>query len=80
MEKEETRLVLDVNLVGTCVFARIAVVYPKHEKMEGEDKSLTLISSAAGFRESPGLWMYQVRAMSSPNSAKSAYLQRDFNT
>ena len=65
VEKEETRLVLDVNLVGTCMFARIAVVYLKHDKNEGEDKSLTLISSAAGFRESPGLWMYQVRAVPS---------------
>jgi NAD(P)-dependent dehydrogenase (short-subunit alcohol dehydrogenase family) len=62
VEKEESRLTLDVNLVGTCMFARIAVVYLKHEKKQGEDKSLTLISSAAGFRESPGLWMYQVRA------------------
>jgi len=59
VEKEETRIVLDVNLVGTCMFARIAVVYLKHEKKEGDDKSLTLLSSAAGFRESPGLWMYQ---------------------
>ena len=32
VEKEETRLVLDVNLVRTCMFARIAVVYLKHEK------------------------------------------------
>jgi NAD(P)-dependent dehydrogenase (short-subunit alcohol dehydrogenase family) len=62
VEKEETKLTLEVNLWGTCMFARIAVVYLKHAKKEGEDKSLTLISSAAGFRESPGLWMYQVRA------------------
>ena len=54
VEKEESRLTLDVNLVGTCMFARIAVVYLKHDKKQGEDKSLTLISSAAGFRESPG--------------------------
>jgi NAD(P)-dependent dehydrogenase (short-subunit alcohol dehydrogenase family) len=66
VEKEETKLTLEVNLWGTCMFARIAVVYLKHAKKEGEDKSLTLISSAAGFRESPGLWMYQVQATSSP--------------
>jgi NAD(P)-dependent dehydrogenase (short-subunit alcohol dehydrogenase family) len=65
VEKEETKLTLEVNLWGTCMFARIAVVYLKHDKKEGEDKSLTLISSAAGFRESPGLWMYQVRPTSS---------------
>jgi NAD(P)-dependent dehydrogenase (short-subunit alcohol dehydrogenase family) len=65
VEKEETKLTLEVNLWGTCMFARIAVVYLKHDKKEGEDKSLTLISSAAGFRESPGLWMYQVRSTSS---------------
>jgi len=59
VEKQETDLVIQVNLIGTCMFARIAIVYLKHEKKEGEDKSLTLLSSAAGFRESPGLWMYQ---------------------
>ena len=59
VEKEESRMTIDVNLIGTAMFARIAVVYLKHDKKEGEDKSLTLISSAAGFRESPGLPLYQ---------------------
>jgi NAD(P)-dependent dehydrogenase (short-subunit alcohol dehydrogenase family) len=76
VEKEESKLTLDVNLVGTCMFARIAVVYLKHEKKQGGDKSLTLISSAAGFRESPGLWMYQVRAAPSPSSVGTSALQR----
>ena len=60
VEKEESRATLDVNLVGTMMFARIAVVYLRHGKKDGEDKSLTLLSSAAGFRESPGLPIYQV--------------------
>jgi NAD(P)-dependent dehydrogenase (short-subunit alcohol dehydrogenase family) len=59
VEKEESRMTIDVNLIGTAMFARIAVVYLKHDKKEEEDKSLTLISSAAGFRESPGLPLYQ---------------------
>ena len=59
VEKEESRATIDVNLIGTAMFARIAVVYLRHGKKEGEDKSLILISSAAGFRESPGLPLYQ---------------------
>lgn len=59
VEKEESRMTIDVNLIGTAMFARIAVVYLRHGKQEGEDKSLTLISSAAGFRESPGIPLYQ---------------------
>lgn len=59
VEKEESRTTIDVNLIGTAMFARIAVVYLRHGKQDGEDKSLTLISSAAGFRESPGIPLYQ---------------------
>ena len=59
VEQPETTKVIDVNLVAVMNFARIAVVYLRHNKAEGEDKSLTLLSSAAGFRESPGLWIYQ---------------------
>ncbi|KIX02523.1 uncharacterized protein Z518_08464 [Rhinocladiella mackenziei CBS 650.93] len=51
--------VLDVNLLGSLYFARIACVYLRQRRNEGEDRSLTLISSVAGFKESPGLFVYQ---------------------
>lgn len=59
---EETRKVLDVNLLGTCNFARIAVVFLRDglDGQTGTDKSLTLLSSVNSFRESPGLFIYQV--------------------
>ena len=60
VEKPETNKVIEVNLLGTLYFARIAVVYLRHGRKQNEDKSLTLISSAAGFRDSPGLFLYQV--------------------
>ncbi|MCJ1390613.1 hypothetical protein MMC18_003474 [Xylographa bjoerkii] len=54
-----TKAVLDVNLLGVLYFARIASVYLRQNRKEGEDKSLTLLSSVAGFKESPGLFVYQ---------------------
>ena len=59
VEKPETNQVIEINLLGVVYFARIAVVYLRHNKGKDDDKSLTLISSAAGFRDSPGLFMYQ---------------------
>ncbi|KAK5131649.1 hypothetical protein LTR08_000776 [Meristemomyces frigidus] len=59
VEKPETEKVIAVNLLGTLYFARIAAVYLRHGREEGQDRSLTLISSAAGFRDSPGLFLYQ---------------------
>lgn len=59
VEKEESRMTIDVNLVGTAMFVRIAIVYLRHGMKKGEDKSLILMSSAAGFRESPGIPIYQ---------------------
>ncbi|GME36402.1 putative 3-hydroxyacyl- protein [Neofusicoccum parvum] len=45
-----------VNLMGALYFARVAAGY----LAEGEgDRALVLVSSAAGFRESPGLPVYQ---------------------
>jgi len=59
-----TTSVLNVDLHGVCIFARIAVVFlrsrGKEEGREKGDKSLMLIGSVASFRDSPGLWMYQV--------------------
>ena len=60
VEKPETLQTVDVNFVGVVYFTRIAVVYLRHGRKGGEDKSIVLISSAAGVRDSPGLFMYQV--------------------
>jgi hypothetical protein len=54
------KLVLDVNLLGTLYFARIAAVYLRQGAQPGDDKSLVLMSSAAGFKETPGMFLYQV--------------------
>ncbi|OAP56326.1 hypothetical protein AYL99_09505 [Fonsecaea erecta] len=51
--------VLDVNLLGSLYFARIACVYLRQGRKDGDDKSLILFSSVAGFKESPGLFVYQ---------------------
>jgi NAD(P)-dependent dehydrogenase (short-subunit alcohol dehydrogenase family) len=51
--------VLDVNLTGTLYFARIAAVYLRQSAAVTDDKSLLLLSSVAGFEESPGLFVYQ---------------------
>jgi NAD(P)-dependent dehydrogenase (short-subunit alcohol dehydrogenase family) len=63
LEKPETETTFKVNYLGTLYFARIALVFLREGRKEGEDenKSLCFISSAAGFRESPGLFVYQVR-------------------
>jgi NAD(P)-dependent dehydrogenase (short-subunit alcohol dehydrogenase family) len=52
--------VLDVNLLGTLYFARIAAVYLRQGAQPGDDKSLVLMSSAAGFKDTPGMFVYQV--------------------
>lgn len=51
--------VLDVNVLGTLHFARVAAVFLRDGKRVGEDRTLTLLSSVNAFRESPGLFMYQ---------------------
>lgn len=50
--------VVDVNLKGELYFARIASVYLRQGDQKPMDKSLTLVSSVAGFREDPGLYVY----------------------
>lgn len=52
--------VLNVNLIGSLHFARLAAVFLRHSRQTGQDKSLTLLSSVNAFRESPGLFIYQV--------------------
>ncbi|KAL6236255.1 hypothetical protein BDW75DRAFT_117335 [Aspergillus navahoensis] len=52
--------VLDVNLLGCLYTARIASVYLRQNRPEsGADRSIILVSSVAGFKESPGLFVYQ---------------------
>ncbi|EMC97807.1 hypothetical protein BAUCODRAFT_573830 [Baudoinia panamericana UAMH 10762] len=53
--------VADVNLKGPLYFARLASVYLRQQSSQdgtSTDKSLTLVSSVAGFREDPGLYVY----------------------
>lgn len=60
VKEPATTAVLDVNLVGSSMFARLAVVFLQHGRQAGDDKSITFAASVASFRESPGLYMYQV--------------------
>ncbi|KAH6715828.1 hypothetical protein BKA61DRAFT_719889 [Leptodontidium sp. MPI-SDFR-AT-0119] len=48
---------IDVNLLGTLYFSRIAAVYLS-QSPSPKDKSLLLLSSTAGFKETPGLFTY----------------------
>jgi NAD(P)-dependent dehydrogenase (short-subunit alcohol dehydrogenase family) len=55
---------LDVNLLGTLYFARIAAVYlaspspSSTTATSSSDRALILLSSTAGFKETPGLPVY----------------------
>ncbi|KAL4910563.1 hypothetical protein BDW74DRAFT_172036 [Aspergillus multicolor] len=52
--------VLDVNLLGCLYTARIAAVYLRQNRPDpNSDRSILLVSSVAGFKESPGLFVYQ---------------------
>ncbi|RAL17194.1 putative 3-hydroxyacyl-CoA dehydrogenase, partial [Aspergillus homomorphus CBS 101889] len=51
--------VLEVNLLGNLYVARIAAVYLRQNRAPHADRSLTLISSVAGFKETPGVPVYQ---------------------
>ena len=59
VEQAPTTLTLDVNLKGVLYLSRIAAVYLAYDKTTADDKSLTLVSSVAGFIESQGLFLYQ---------------------
>lgn len=50
--------VTDVNLTGAMYFARVAAVYLKQGAESSEDKSLILVASTAGFKETPGIFTY----------------------
>jgi NAD(P)-dependent dehydrogenase (short-subunit alcohol dehydrogenase family) len=51
---------LDINLVGCLYFTRIALAYLQQNRspQDAVSKSITLVSSCAGFKESPGLVAY----------------------
>ncbi|KAL1590933.1 hypothetical protein WHR41_00411 [Cladosporium halotolerans] len=51
--------VLDVNVLGTLHFARIAAVFLRAQKAELSNRTLTFLSSVNAFRDSPGLFLYQ---------------------
>ncbi|KAH7020498.1 short-chain dehydrogenase/reductase SDR [Ilyonectria destructans] len=55
-----TTRVLEVNLFGTLYFTHVALaaMRPGSIPQLSDDKSITLISSVAGFKESPGLFTY----------------------
>ena len=63
-EPKESMTVLGVNFVGPIYFSRIASVYLRQPGLDDKsststaDKSLTLVSSVAGFTEAPGLYVY----------------------
>lgn len=59
VEKPATTKLVDVNVLGSLYFARVAVVYLRQNQKPSADKSLILFSSVAGFKESPGLFVYQ---------------------
>lgn len=62
-EQQAPTAVIDVNLMGSANFSRIAVVFLRDGMTDAEktskEKSLLLLSSVNAFRESPGLYMYQ---------------------
>ncbi|KAJ5815137.1 hypothetical protein N7474_006914 [Penicillium riverlandense] len=53
------RKTLDVNLLGCIYVTRIALVYLRQNRRADEDRSIVLVSSVAGFKESPGIFVYQ---------------------
>lgn len=55
-----TSKVIDVNLLGSLYFSRIAAVYLRWGQACSRDKSIALISSVAGFKDAPGIFVYQV--------------------
>jgi NAD(P)-dependent dehydrogenase (short-subunit alcohol dehydrogenase family) len=59
VERPEQTTTVDINLLGVLYFVRIALPHLRLQRKDGEDKSLVLVGSAAGFRESPGLPVYQ---------------------
>ncbi|RSL59322.1 hypothetical protein CEP51_013940 [Fusarium floridanum] len=55
-----TTQVLDINLAGTMyvIHVALAAIRSDSSTQNGDAKSITLVSSVAGFKESPGLFAY----------------------
>ncbi|KAF9894352.1 hypothetical protein FE257_007855 [Aspergillus nanangensis] len=52
--------ILDLNVYGLCVFARMAAVFLRENRPAGEkDASITLFGSVCCIRDSPGAYIYQ---------------------
>ncbi|PLN77179.1 3-hydroxyacyl-CoA dehydrogenase [Aspergillus taichungensis] len=51
---------IDVNLTGSLYVTRVASVYLRHNRGPWADRSILLFSCAAGFKEMPGVPIYQV--------------------
>lgn len=87
--KEPTSIVLDVNLKGTILFARVAAWYlrksfPKPKNSVASEPHqgghLVLIASVASFREYPGLFFYSASksgVLGVLRSTKNILRQRD---
>jgi len=58
VEKPFPMKVIDVNLNGPIYFTRIASAYLRHDAKPSESKSITLLSSVAGFIDAAGLPVY----------------------
>ncbi len=58
---EGDKSTLEVNFLGTCHFARIALPFLRYGRgnQAGDDRSLTFLSSVTGFRDAPGMFLYQ---------------------
>jgi len=80
VQKPSTKT-LDVNLTGTLYFSRIAAVYLKQGAGPQDDKSLLLVSSTAGFKETPGLFVYTASKHGSMGLLRSLrpYLPKSHN-
>lgn len=52
---------LDVNLLGTLYFVKIAAIYLCQGQEKNTDRSLILISSAADIKEWPHMPVYQIQ-------------------
>lgn len=74
-KEEATRVVLDVNLPGSCVFARTAVVFLRDGIQKGENKSITLLSSGGFPRKSR---LVYVSGKSHPNTLCGVVVEISF--
>ena len=58
VETPEQNRTIDINVLGVLYFIRVALPYLRLDNKDGKDKSLVLAGSAAGFRDTPDLPVY----------------------